>query len=163
MQLFGRSRLRASAAGALVIFLSAAPAFALGQFQINLIPGPTLANTPDALAAFERAAQAWEAYISTPITINIDADIQPNSNPFVIGSTDVFTGNLNLDYSTVRNAMAARASRPGDSILASLPTSAQVHASIPATGMFDNTTIGLTLANQKAAWPAGWKSYEYLR
>jgi len=86
-------------------------------------PAPNLAANPDALASFERAASAWEAFISTPIRININAEIQPNPNPFVIGSTDITNnGTANLQprlQAPVRNAMAARSVRPGDAILAS--------------------------------------------
>ncbi|HEX8524795.1 MAG TPA: NF038122 family metalloprotease [Tepidisphaeraceae bacterium] len=131
------------------IALLSSRALAIGSFDIHLNAGNTLQQHPDALAAFERAAQQWEERISSPIRININADMA-TSNSNVIGSTSYGSENLNLDYTLVRNAMAARASRPGDGILASLPTSAQVTANVPSTGTFDNTTIGLTRANQKA-------------
>ena len=124
-----------------------------GQFlRLELNPGPTLAANPDALAAFQRAAAAWESVISSPIHVNINADLVAVDNPFVIGSTSLGPGNPNLDYTTVRNAMAAQVCRRlGDSILASLLTRPpQLTANVPATGAFDNTTIGVTTANQKA-------------
>src|SRR5437868_5664760 len=62
------------------------------------------------------------------------------------------TANPNLDYTTVRDSMAARAGRPADSILAYLPTASQITASVPGFrgASFDNTTLGVTHANQKA-------------
>ncbi len=151
MRSFVSTRLRCAAGAALISLLAAAaPALAVGQFEIDLNPGPTLAANPDALAAFQRAAEAWESLISSPIRVNINADLVAVNNPFVIGSTSLGPGNPNLDYTPVRDAMAVRSVRPGDAILASLPTSAQLTANVPATGHFDNTTIGVTTANQKA-------------
>ena len=134
------------------VVLVASPAMAIGQFEIHLEPGPTLAANQPALDAFERAAQEWEARISTPIRINIDADLENVADTNVIGSTGFGSENLNLNYTQVRDAMAARSSRPGDSILSSLPTSAQVSANVPTNlgASFDNTTLGVTRANQKA-------------
>ncbi len=130
-------------------------AFAIGSFDIHLNAGPNLQANPEALGAFERAAQQWESYISSPIRINIDAEIAPIGAFNVIGSTDIFNNGanapyINQPYSLVRDAMAARHVRPGNEILAYLPTSAQVSANVPAVGAFDNTTLGITTANQKA-------------
>jgi hypothetical protein len=142
---------RSHRAWALVLALLALPATgALAQLDIRIVPGPVLQAHPDALASFELAAQQWEARISTPIRINIDAEMETVTDTNVIGSTGYGAENLNLNYTLVRNAMAARASRPGNAILASLPTSAQITANVPPEGSFDNTTIGLTRANQKA-------------
>lgn len=136
--------------------ITASPARAVGLFDINLNAGPLLAANPEALAAFERAAQAWEQYISSPIRINIDADLADIPNPAVIGFTSIFPRNdaseVNLDYTLVRDAMAAWSVRPGNQLLSALPTQAQLTASVPTElgGAFDNTTIGITRANQKA-------------
>lgn len=128
----------------------ALPAHALGLFEINLIPGPGLQANQAALDAFRRAAAEWESQISNPIRVNVTADLGTFSDPNIIGSTGYGSENLNLDYTTVRDRMVARANRPGDSILASIPDSAHVKAIVPTGTTFDNTTIGLTRANQKA-------------
>jgi hypothetical protein len=128
----------------------AVPARGVGLFEINLIPGPGLAANPDALAAFRRAAAEWEAQISNPIRVNVSADLGTFSDPNIIGATGYGSENLNLDYASVRDRMVARAGRPGDAILSSLPDSAHVRAIVPTGTTFDNTTIGLTRANQKA-------------
>jgi hypothetical protein len=135
-----------------IVATAAPPARAAGLFQINLIPGPGLAANPDALDAFHRAAAEWEAAISNPIKVNITADLGPFAEPNIIGSTSYGSENLNLDYDTVRNAMAARASRPGNAVLAHLPTSAQLSVNVPpgAELTYLTGTIGILRANQKA-------------
>src|SRR5258706_14421104 len=45
-----------------------APSQNLGSFSIVIVPGATLAGNAAALAAFNRAANAWAARISDPIT-----------------------------------------------------------------------------------------------
>lgn len=125
---------------------------AAGLFQINLIPGPGLAANPDALAAFQRAADEWSAAISNPIKVNIAADLGTFEDPNIIGATGYGNENLNLDYTTVRNAMAARANRPGNAVLAHLPTSAELAVNVlPGAELTYLTgTIGILRANQKA-------------
>jgi hypothetical protein len=126
-------------------------AYAVGDFQIHIDPGPELASNPAALAAFRRGAAEWESQISSPIRINISADLGTFDNAFTIGGTTGFgDSNINLEYTMVRNAMAARASRPGDAVLGFLPTIARNNANVPIGGTFDNATIGITRANQKA-------------
>jgi len=141
---------------------------ASGNFQIVLNPSPALAANPDALAAFDAAANAWSSQITSafPVTININADLSPilNSDGSVstniIGQTSFGTySDLNRAYDLVRNAMEARAARPGDGVLALLPTQAQVLAHVPTgivgpsgplTYTFDSQHLGVLTANQKA-------------
>ena len=128
-------------------------AWGIGDFKINLYIGPGLAANPDAVAAFQRAAADWESHISNPIKVNIEANLTTfGGNTNVIGSTGFGDEEINLPYDTVRNAMAARANRPGNGILAYLPTSAQISANIPAApnNVFDKQTMGVLRANQKA-------------
>jgi len=143
------------------MLLIAGPALAAGTFDLNVNYGPGMPEGSDARAAFQAAVNAWSANISSPVQINIDADLTPrdaNGNPFgpgVVGSTNIASygsglSDINLNYDTVRNAMAARASRPGNSILAALPTSAQVHANVPPASTFDNGTLAILRSNQKA-------------
>src|SRR4051794_3033633 len=82
---------------------------AAGDFKINLYLGDGLVANPAAVAAFERAAGEWEAHISNPIRVNIEADLGTFDNPFVIGATSFNFENVNLDYDMVRDRMAARA------------------------------------------------------
>ncbi|RYD60434.1 MAG: hypothetical protein EOP84_36990, partial [Verrucomicrobiaceae bacterium] len=133
---------------------------AAGLFEIRINPGSGLAANPAALSAFERAVEEWEAWISSPITIYIDADLSTTLNgtipfdPNVIGITSLTTyenyDDLNLDYTTVRNAMAARSDQPGLEILEYLPTSEEITAIVPTGAVLDNTTIGVLRANQRA-------------
>jgi hypothetical protein len=125
----------------------------IGDFKINLYIGPGLAANPDAVAAFGRAAADWESHISNPIRVNIEAELTTfGGNTNVIGATGFGDEQINLPYDTVRDAMAARANRPGNQILAYLPTSAQINANIPAApnNVFDKQTMGVLRANQKA-------------
>jgi hypothetical protein len=127
-------------------------AWAVGDFKINLYVGSGLAANPAAVAAFQRAAADWESRISNPIRVNIEADLGTFSDPNIIGATGWGDEPVNLPYDQVRDAMAARANRPGNGILAYLPTSAQITASIPnvQNASFDKTTLGALRANQKA-------------
>jgi hypothetical protein len=139
-------------ASLVALVLSNQPVWAVGSFSIQLTAGPNLQANPDALAAFQRSVEEWQAVIASPIRVNINADLAAIPNPFVIGSSDIGLANPNLDYTTVRDAMAARASKPGDGLLAYLPTTLQITAHVPtAVGdTFDNTTLGVSHANQKA-------------
>jgi hypothetical protein len=132
--------------------VAAPAAWAVGDFQIHLYMGSGLTANPAAVAAFQRAAADWESRISNPIRVNIEADLGTFPNPNIIGATGYGDEPVNLPYDPVRDAMAARAGRPGNGILAYLPTSAQVKASIPnvQNASFDNTTMGVLRANQKA-------------
>jgi hypothetical protein len=131
-----------------------------GLFKIEINAGPGLTFNQQALEAFQRAADEWGDRISNPITVQIDADLRSTDQsgtafpPNVIGSTSPGTyagfDDLNLTYGLVRTAMVARAARPGDEVLAFLPTSDEVTANVPAGATLDKTTIGVVRANQRA-------------
>lgn len=120
---------------------------------ILINPGTELAANPTALAAFDRAAMEWSSQITNNVTIYVDANLSSTfTNPNIIGSSGYtyYTADgsdINLNYTTVRNAMAARSYRPGDSILAYLPTT--VTANTPSGTTFDSTTLGVVRANQR--------------
>lgn len=103
-----------------------------GSFSIVINPGATLALPANAaaLAAFERAAAQWSAFISDPVTINIDADFAPlGAN--IIGSTDSVT--LSKPFNEIRDQMVADAAdESDDGIVAYLPTSSQFMGLIPS-------------------------------
>ena len=113
----------------------------LGSFSINIVPGAGLAANAPALAAFQRAAQQWEAYISDPITVNINADLSNLGSSSIIGQTSTVL--LTAGYSLVRDAMVADAADElDDAITASLPTAAQFSATVP---------VGMGLSGLSAA------------
>lgn len=120
----------------------------LGLFNIVINPDAGLAANLPALAAFNRAAAQWEAYISDPITITIDAHFSA-LGPGIIGSTSSLI--LQADYNTIRDQMVADASNEGDdAVVAFLPTAAQFSATLKAGSSLTGNVIG-TKANLKAA------------
>ena len=124
-----------------------APSQNLGAFSIVIVPGPTLAGNAAALAAFNRAANAWAARISDPITVTINADLSP-LGAGILGSTSSTL--LQAGYSTIRNQVVADAAdEPSNGIMASTPTEVQFGAFIPS-GRTLNGFIVATKANLKA-------------
>jgi hypothetical protein len=117
----------------------------LGSFNIVVVPGAGLSAIPAALAAFQRAADQWEAYFSDPITITINADLADLA-PTTGGSTSsVF---LQVEYPDMRNVMMFDASdESDDDIMASLPAS--ITYDMPASFTAD-THVTATKANFKA-------------
>jgi hypothetical protein len=119
----------------------------LGGFDIVINPTPGLAANPAALAAFERAAQLWEARIADPITVTIDAGLAALA-PGVLGQA----GSVMLagGYDGIRNLMVADATNElDDGIAASLPTAAQAGFILP-TGFGLTGNLSATKANLKA-------------
>jgi hypothetical protein len=114
---------------------------------ININAGAGLAGNPAALDAFNRAAAQWVKYFKDPITVTINADLQP-LGPGIIGSTSpVF---LFGTYDTIRNRMVADAAPyANNSIVASLPTAAQFSAWVPS-GFHISANMMATKADLKA-------------
>jgi hypothetical protein len=126
-----------------------------GSFTTVINPGATLSLPAyaDALAAFDRAAAQWSAFISDPITVNIDADFAPLDTN-VIGSTDSVM--LQGGFNEVRDEMVADAAdETDDGIVAFLPTHTQFRALVP-TG--DNGEPDFTLADAIVATKANFKA-----
>lgn len=119
---------------------------ALGSFDIVINPGPTLAGNAAALDAFNRAADQWEAFISDPITVTIDAELLNLGASNVIGEASSII--INGGYTTLRNLLASDADAD-DAILSSLPNAAQFNATLP-TGI----TLSGKLAGNKSALKA---------
>jgi len=119
----------------------------LGGFNIVIVAGPGLAANTAALAAFERAAAAWEARISDSITVTINADLDSlGSN--ILGSTSSVA--LQAGYTTIRNQIVADAAdETDDGIGASLPTAAQFLATLPSGFSLDGNLVA-SKANLKA-------------
>jgi len=130
------------------------PPVNLGTFDIVIVPGATLAGNAAALAAFNRAALAWEARISDPIVITINADLA-SLGAGIIGSTSSVV--LQAGYTAIRDSMVADSvGEADDTIVASLPTAGQFLAtvpSVPASSLSGNL-LG-TKANLKALGFAG--------
>lgn len=120
----------------------------LGTFNIVINAGPGLEDNPAALAAFNRAAERWEARMSDPVTITIDADLS-TLGPGVLGSTSAVL--LATGYTTVRDQMVTDAldEAVNDAIVAALPTSAQFNALLPASRSLSGN-LGVAKANAKA-------------
>jgi len=94
------------------------PAGGLQRTEIVLRPGPGLLKIPEALAAFERAAQAWEAFFYEPVTVVIDADLA-ELGPNVLGQN--VSRRFNIDYTEIRDAMVADGQVP-EPVVQFLPT-----------------------------------------
>lgn len=130
------------------------PPVNLGAFDIVIVPDLTLAGNAAALAAFNRAAMLWEARISDPITITINANLAA-LGAGIIGSTSSVT--LMGSYTTIRNSMVTDSSdEVDDAIVGSLPTAVQFLATIPAVpaSTLDGNVL-VTKANAKALGFAG--------
>lgn len=127
---------RAIVAGLGVALIAATPAHALGSFDIVINPNVSLQANADALAAFERAAARWEAFIADPITVNINAGLS-NLGSSILGQA---SSTLTIrNYTSVRNAMVADAADElndpddfDDTLAQSLPTAANFNATLPA-------------------------------
>lgn len=117
--------------------------------NIVIAAGAGLAGNADALAAFERAAQAWEAHLNDNITVTIDADLANLGSPSIIGQTG--SVQLQAGYNTIRDQLVADAAdEADDAIVASLPTAATALFALPAGFSLNGSVVG-TKASLKAA------------
>lgn len=100
--------------------------------RIVLKKGPNLLNNPAASAAFDQAARFIESVLSDPITVAVDAEIEPLA-PNVLGNTatQVFVA----PYSFVRDRMASDAAAD-ESVVTRLPTTASVSFLAPTGSSF---------------------------
>ncbi|MGQ9920789.1 MAG: NF038122 family metalloprotease [Desulfobacca sp.] len=86
---------------------------------ININPGAGLAANADALAAFKRGAAQWAVKFTDPITVNINADLQP-LGPGILGQASSFI--LTSTYGFLKNQMIADAlGYPEHAIVSRLP------------------------------------------
>jgi hypothetical protein len=118
---------------------------ALAGFHIELVPDAGLAANPAALAAFRRAAGQWEAVISSPVVVTINAGLSDLGDSRIIGQT--FSRRFYSPYPTIRDAIVA--AHVDEPVVAAMPTAAQFTASIP-TGFTLDGTVSATKANLKA-------------
>jgi hypothetical protein len=111
------------------------------SLQIDLIVGSELAANPDALAAFRRAADLWEAQFSDPILVSIEADLLDLGNDQVIGQAGSVA--LSGPHDMLTDAMMADALPDGDdAIVQSVPTAAQFAALLPVGFSLDGDLSG---------------------
>ncbi len=139
------SRLCGMLSAAALALVTAAPSFAL---TININPGATLAGNAAALAAFNRAADQWEAIFSDDVLVTIDADLLNLGASNIIGQAS--SVQLGAGYDVIRNQMVADAADEFDNgIVSFLPTAAQFSAVVPVGFGLDGT-LQATKANLKA-------------
>jgi hypothetical protein len=120
----------------------------LGTFTIVINAGSTLAANTAALAAFNRAAAQWEARISDPVTITINADLANLGSTTTIGQSS--TVMLQADYATIRDQVVSDAAdEADDQIVSYLPNASQFSAVLPEGFGLDGNLIG-SKANLKA-------------
>jgi hypothetical protein len=123
----------------------------LGSFNIDIVPGVTLQANSAALAAFQRAADQWKAYIADPVVVTINADLANLGPSNIIGQSSSVL--LVASFGTMRNAVVADgALDAGDAITAALPTS-MTFLYPPGFGPTGNLVA--TKANLKALGFAG--------
>ena len=122
--------------------VTCAPNRASGML-IVINPDATLSANAPALAAFDRAGQAWSAHFTNDITINISAGLSSSfSDPTVIGNTSAVK--FAMGYDQFRGYLLASAAKdPNNAIVASTPDNAHFTATLPA-GISLNTIQGQT-------------------
>jgi hypothetical protein len=117
------------------------------HLTINLRATPNLEANAPAKAAFLRAVAAWEAVVTSPVTIYLDADFGPNNfgQPWgtgVLGATSS-PSLSNVNYTVVRNALIGGANTPAKlAVYNALPA-----AAVPTdTGSFSNISVSSSIA-----------------
>ena len=117
-------------------------------FDIVIEAGPGLAGNAAALASWERAAAEWEAIITDPVTVTVEADLVVIDEPGVLGQTDAVT--LTGSVAEVRDAMAQSAvTETDEGITAALPTEEQLRLLL-APNTFSAGLVTASKANLKA-------------
>lgn len=112
---------------------------------IVLDAGPGLSSRPDALAAWNRAVDIWEAVLEDGVTVTIEGD-------FAALGTGVLGGTSSRSfydvYATLRNAVVA--DRAADeSVAAQLPTAAGFSTAVPP-GFSYSGNVAATKASLRA-------------
>jgi hypothetical protein len=130
----------------------------LGSFSIVINAGATLAGNAPALAAFNRAAEQWESYISDPITVTIDADLAA-LGPNILGSASSVV--LFDDHNTVQGFLVGDAGdEADDGIAGMIPNQAAAVFAMPPgfavlADMAGDRKLSFTKANGKAMGYSG--------
>jgi len=100
---------------------------------IQLLPGAALQAVPEALAAFQAAADEWETLLNDPVTVQIDCDLEAMGalGPLGYAASQA----LLVPYDELRDALIADASAEELSLIQRLPTAAQVTYIHPRANM----------------------------
>lgn len=142
--------------GAVALSVGVFCAPSVSALDIVLLPNPILSANTEALGAFRRAADTWEATFSDPITVTIDAGLEA-LDPGVLGSTGsvlLFDGN----YSLLRDTMIADEAAEGPMahpVIPYLPEVDDIGFYIPPDVFDGFLGISGTKANLKALGYAG--------
>lgn len=132
---------------ALVLFIGTVSVDGMAMV-ITVTPDAGLSANPAALAAFNRAGQAWSSRFTNPITINIAAGLTGGFAPNHIGNASSVKFQANYDFFRGK-IVAAAAGEADDAIVAALPTLAQFNTTLPP-GIVFNGKFSATKANFKA-------------
>jgi len=120
---------------------------------IVVTPDAGLSANPAALAAFNRAAQAWSSKFTNNITINIDARLTGGFAPNHIGNASSVM--LAAPYTFFRDRMvASAATEADDGIVAFLPTLNQFSATLPSGVTVRKADNGINFSATKANFKA---------
>jgi len=118
------------------------------SINIEIRPGATLSAMPEALAAFQRAADQWAARINDPIHVKIDADMENMGSSLIIGWANMVL--LQGPYDLVRDSLVSDAAdEADDEIVGYLPVNAQFTAWLPQGIGLDGNLVA-SKANFKA-------------
>lgn len=118
-----------------------------GRLSIEIIPGRGLRSNVAAMAAVDRAAAQWEAFLHDPITVSIEVDLG-GTNPGVLGFA--IPTQVILPYSEVRAAlMSDGLDEIDDTIVARLPSPDAIDFALPEGTEFQGD-ITIAKANAKA-------------
>jgi hypothetical protein len=121
---------------ALCLLLTSPPGGAL----VISIDAPRLVGTP-ALAAFQRAAGAWETLFQDPVSVKINADLLSLGSTTVLGQTSSVL--LQADHDLIRDAMAFDGlAESDDGVVAYLPRASEFRATV--LGLAPGVVFGLT-------------------
>jgi hypothetical protein len=133
--------------GGLFAALLLLPSIAIGA-DIVLKAKPGLQKMPAAVESFRRAATAWEALITDPIVVTIEADMAP-LGPVRLATTDPLL--LSRSYADIRDALVCDATNDESdgAIVAHLPTAGKFAALLPK-GFVLSGRLASTKANLKA-------------
>jgi hypothetical protein len=142
------SRNSAYTVAALALAMVCATGRSADALIININPNTSLASNTDALAAFNGAADQWEAIFSDSIEVNIAAGLADLGTTGIIANAG--SVELQAGYDLIRDQMVLDAADEfDDAVVAALPTAATFTVAVPI-GFGLNGNLSLTKANAKA-------------
>lgn len=125
-------------------------ASSLTSTQFNLDFSADIQQNPQAMNAFQTAANIWSSLLADPVTINIDLNYKPLSQG-TLGTA--YSTQLRGGYNVVRDLVSNNAGETNNSmeqqLLPNLPTSSQFGAYLPESFAL-NGMMSITQANYLA-------------